>query len=154
VESRSAKFLRKSWCDLAGDEVGYGKPPKKNRFSKGQSGNPKGRPKGSKSPATIFEQAAQERVSVTIGGETRKMSKLEAIAIQMANKAAAGDPKAVHTFLYWLNKTSEDASTIDPVAGRPEENDVKMMATILKRFRPTNDYPSVSETAQPPRELA
>ena len=26
-------------------EVGYKKPPKKNQFKKGQSGNPKGRPK-------------------------------------------------------------------------------------------------------------
>ena len=30
-------------------KVGYGKPPKKNRFKKGESGNPRGRPKGAKS---------------------------------------------------------------------------------------------------------
>ena len=29
-------------------EVGYGKPPAKNRFKPGQSGNPKGRPRGAK----------------------------------------------------------------------------------------------------------
>ena len=32
--------------DGADYEVGYGKPPKHTRFKKGQSGNPKGRPKG------------------------------------------------------------------------------------------------------------
>ena len=26
------------------DEVGYGKPPRRTRFRKGQSGNPRGRP--------------------------------------------------------------------------------------------------------------
>lgn len=29
-------------------EVGYGKPPAETRFKKGQSGNPNGRPKGSR----------------------------------------------------------------------------------------------------------
>ena len=28
------------------DKVGYGKPPLHSRFTRGQSGNPKGRPKG------------------------------------------------------------------------------------------------------------
>ena len=41
-------------ADLAsgsGYEVGYGKPPKHSRFRPGKSGNPKGRPKGSKNKA-------------------------------------------------------------------------------------------------------
>ena len=34
--------------DQAPYEVGYGKPPSDKQFKKGQSGNPKGRPKGSR----------------------------------------------------------------------------------------------------------
>ena len=75
-----------------------------------------GRPKGSKSVATIFEQAARELVTGNINGVSRRMSKLEFIAIQMANKAAAGDPKAVNTFLSWMTKTSEAEVSIDPIS--------------------------------------
>ena len=36
-------------------DVGYGKPPKATRFRKGQTGNPKGRPKTSKNVGTMLE---------------------------------------------------------------------------------------------------
>ena len=40
-------------------EVGYGKPPKDSRFKLGQSGNPNGRPKGSRNRVpSEFERIA------------------------------------------------------------------------------------------------
>ena len=38
------------------DEVGYRKPPKPHRFKNGQSGNPRGRPKGSKSRKPVLSE--------------------------------------------------------------------------------------------------
>ena len=43
-------------------EVGYGKPPKHTRFQPGQSGNPRGRPKGTKNLKTDLEEELSERV--------------------------------------------------------------------------------------------
>jgi hypothetical protein len=40
--------------------VGYGKPPVQTRFRKGQSGNPKGRGKGSRNFATVFMAAMSQ----------------------------------------------------------------------------------------------
>ena len=56
-------------------EVGYGKPPKRTRYKPGQSGNPKGRPKGSKSRRAVIDEILDTKVVVTIGGKRRKVTK-------------------------------------------------------------------------------
>ena len=56
-------------------EVGYGKPPKDKQFTKGQSGNPGGRPKGSKSFKTLLEEEWREKIAVTVNGKTKRLSK-------------------------------------------------------------------------------
>lgn len=38
------------------EKIGYKKPPKKSQFKKGKSGNPKGRPKGSKNKPQYMDK--------------------------------------------------------------------------------------------------
>src|ERR1700722_3483085 len=57
-------------------DVGYGKPPRRTRFRKGVSGNPKGRPKGSKNLASIFRKISHEKVQVNGPRGPRYISKL------------------------------------------------------------------------------
>jgi hypothetical protein len=56
-------------------EIGYKKPPAETRFTRGQSGNPKGRPKGAKNLATLLVKVGRERVRVTIndGAKLREL---------------------------------------------------------------------------------
>ena len=75
-------------------KVGYGKPPKEHRFKKGQSGNPKGRPKGALNIATVIDRVLREQVVITENGERKTISKLEASVKQVVNKAASGDLRA------------------------------------------------------------
>jgi hypothetical protein len=78
-------------------EVGYARAPVHSRFKKGQSGNPKGRPRGSRSVATILHKILGEKVSVREGDKVRHISKMEAIVRGLSIKAAKGDQNAIKT---------------------------------------------------------
>jgi hypothetical protein len=111
------------------DEIGFGKPPKHTQFRKGQSGNPKGRPKGSKNINVLIRKALEEKVIVKGPGGTRSMSKFEAALVQQANKAANGDPRAFQVVLRLREKVQEEepylnapefvVNFIDPVTKKP-----------------------------------
>lgn len=74
---------------------GKGKTDPDSWWKKGcKSPNPKGRPKGSKNQKTIYEEAFGKKVSVNLDGVPATMPKKEVTYHQIANKAAAGDPKA------------------------------------------------------------
>ena len=88
-------------------EVGYRKPPQRTRYQKGQSGNPKGRPRGSRSSATMLKETLSERVEVRENGRIRTVTKKELILRYAVNKAATGDSRARDFLLNrtpWLQK--------------------------------------------------
>jgi hypothetical protein len=80
-------------------DVGYGKPPRHSRFQKGQSGNPQGRPSGSKNLSTLLSEALNEPVIVTENGKRRKISKRRAVITQLVNQSAKGDWRAAKILL-------------------------------------------------------
>jgi hypothetical protein len=116
-------------------ETGYGKPPKHRRFQKGQSGNPKGRPKGSKNFATIFHEVGRQKIKVTENGVTREITKFEASSTQLLNKAAAGDMRALNTMIPWVRLFQEAVEDSDKPTQFNGEDDQKVMESILKRFQ-------------------
>ena len=75
--------------------VGYGKPPKETRFKPGQSGNRTGRPRGSRNTYTIFDKLLESKIYVNQDGEKTKMSKREALLMQLINTGLKGDTKAI-----------------------------------------------------------
>ena len=71
------------------EKVGYGKPPKKHQFKKGQSGNPKGRPP-STPIHTMLEEILNESALISMNGEKIDMTKKELILHQLVNKSVKG----------------------------------------------------------------
>ena len=73
--------------------VGKGHPPLSTRWRSGQSGNPKGRPKGAKNIMTCFLDELSRKVDVKQRGEIRKVTARQAIAMTITNQALKGNPK-------------------------------------------------------------
>jgi Family of unknown function (DUF5681) len=75
--------------------VGYGCPPVATRFKPGQSGNPRGRPKGSKGVDQVLRQALDRRVPDPRRGGRHTVSMLELIVEGLVLAAARRDPRMI-----------------------------------------------------------
>jgi hypothetical protein len=73
----------------------YRNPPESTRFKPGQSGNPKGRPKGVKNFETDLLEALLEPVEIKNANGRRTMTTAQkAVARKLVAKAREGDPRA------------------------------------------------------------
>src|SRR4051794_5423367 len=115
-------------------EVGYGKPPRHSRFQKGRSGNPKGRPRGSKNLSSLLNDALNGWVVVVENGRRKKITKREAIITELVNKSASADLKATQIVLAMLSdlESRADASAdLTPFT----EADQQVIQRIQARLR-------------------
>jgi hypothetical protein len=115
--------------------VGRGHPPKHTQFRKGTSGNLKGRPKGSKNLSTLLREAGDDQVSVTIGGKTRSISKLQATTMQLATKAAKGDQAAMNKFIEWMDEIETRAAAAKPSQYPLSEADIGVIQETYERMK-------------------
>ena len=98
------------------------------------SGNPRGRPKGSKNLSTLISEAARDQVTATIDGRQRRISKVQATAMQLATKAAAGDPKAMIQFLDWVDEIEARAAAARPAQYPLSEADITVIRAVYARL--------------------
>ena len=84
----------------------------------GPSPNPKGRPKGSKNQKTIYKQASEAKVDVTVDGKKVTMTKKEAAYHQMVQQATAGNLKAM-AMMMGLDEKYDPPELVPPT---PEES--------------------------------
>ena len=74
--------------------VGRGKPPQHSRFKKGQSGNPAGRPKRTRSLLHDLEAELLAEVTVKENGKAVRLTKGQVLIKSMFAKAIGGDAKS------------------------------------------------------------
>ena len=115
------------------EHVGYKHAPKSGRFVKGKSGNPKGRPKGSKNLATIVLRESRQPVRVNGPRGSRSVTKAEAAVMQLSNKAAQGDLRAQRELLFQLRMAEEATNAgVSPLTSH--EKDQKVLENIRRRM--------------------
>lgn len=82
----------------AAGEVGYKRPPASTWFPKGQSGNPRGRPRG-KYRDIPYDSVLGQMVTIRENGRERRVTAAEAFLLQLTQKGLAGDSTAARASL-------------------------------------------------------
>ena len=111
-------------------EVGYRKPPKPTRFPKGRSGNPKGRPKGSRNLEILINEELDRNVVIQENGKKLHLTKREALAKRIVNAALTGDAKSTSA-LIGMDQARQEA---EPDVVELSETDLEEYDRLQKRI--------------------
>jgi hypothetical protein len=87
--------------------VGYGRPPRATQFASGKSGNPRGRPKGSRTVGAILQDILRQKIAVSENGKTRRLAALEVMLRRLVNDAMRSDAKAMKLLLALVERYAE-----------------------------------------------
>ena len=134
-------------------EVGYGKPPKHTRFQPGQSGNPRGRPKGTKNLKTDLMEELGEKILVREGDHARQVSKQRAMVKALLARALKGDVRAANLLLSMMMRL------LDTGEGAPEEvedlhpDELEILEAYKKQITRPHTKETAAEGADSPEEL-
>jgi hypothetical protein len=117
---------------LADDESpGYGRPPRHSRFKPGQSGNPSGRPKGSRNFRMDLAEELNSLTTVSKNGTPLNLTKQRAIVHSIVEQAMQGDTRSLSLLLPLILKISDEVLE-DEEAAVADEKIEDCIASKLK----------------------
>jgi hypothetical protein len=131
-------------------EVGYRRPPRHTQFKKGQSGNPKGRPKGSKNFDSMVAHELNEQMDIRENGRLKRISKLRLSAKQVANGAAAGKLPYIQFLQPLMEKLRVQEELRQARAGQKKisQPDWRYWVEVLKILKEAGSLPGLDPDAE------
>jgi Family of unknown function (DUF5681) len=93
------------------DRIGYKRPPRKTRWKKGQSGNPRRRKPANRSresAVATVDRLLLASVPITLNGEATRVTTLDAIMYQLLHKAMSGNASALRVLLKYKQFASQN----------------------------------------------
>ncbi|MGL4677224.1 MAG: DUF5681 domain-containing protein [Brevinema sp.] len=114
--------------EIAEEKIGFKNPPKESQFQKGKSGNPKGRPKGSKNLKTILLKELESQISIQEKGRVTKVTKQEAFIKGLIANALKNDKHASQILVRLMTGLLTDQE--EQITLELHEEDME----ILKRY--------------------
>jgi Family of unknown function (DUF5681) len=123
-------------------DVGYRKPPAATRFKKGQSGNPKGRPKGKRNASSVIMRALWAKVVINENGRRREVTKFEAAITQLSNKAAQGDLRALNLVTALMRFAEERVEQDAVTTTHLQDADGRVLQGLMQRLEELKEQES------------
>lgn len=115
-------------------KIGYGKPPENTKFKEGKSGNPKGRPKGSKNTYNLLNEILNQKLEVVENGKKIKISKKSAMLTQLINKGVKGDIKAITALLPHMLMADIKEEEKDQVIAALNRDDKAIIESYISNY--------------------
>ncbi|HZU91022.1 MAG TPA: DUF5681 domain-containing protein [Stellaceae bacterium] len=116
-------------------EIGYKRPPLHTRFQKGRSGNPRGRPRGSKNLAGLLAAALNQPVVVVDNGQRRTMTKRDLVLVQLVNRSAKADLRATKILIDILQDVERRAAPVVETTAVSTAADREIVERLIARIR-------------------
>lgn len=109
-------------------------PPAHTRFKPGESGNPKGRPKGRKNLKTVIEKELATRVTLTENGKPIKATKQEIIIRRLVHDSMKGQHRATDLVLRLLRELFSADQADDAASAQISQPDRATLRRIKARL--------------------
>lgn len=115
------------------EQVGYGRPPKAYRFKPGESGNPRGRKRGSRNLRSDLADELAEIITVQEAGHAARLTKQRALVKRLCAQALSGEHRAMAQVVGLVLRLIPSQTSDDESGALVEEDDEAIIRRFLAR---------------------